>query len=154
MDSSMLPKMDFTTILVGYLVIQLIVAISIYWILSVASRREIHRVFGDAGHEFFLNGFDEAARASLAAMIKESHERAVVTADLAISTAKELALKTSREADMVAERLNQIDRQLGNLNDTFNKIDQMRTDMHETNVSVAELHTRLTDFFERRDGNE
>jgi hypothetical protein len=154
MDTLALPNMNLATVLVGYLATQLVVAAFIYWLLSGASKREIHKMFGDAGREFFREGFDKAARETLTAIMKETHDQAIMTSELAIHTAKALSVKTAKEADLVAERLNQIDRQLCDLKDTFDKIDQMRGDMHETNVAVAELHTRLTDFFERSNANK
>jgi uncharacterized membrane protein len=154
METLVLPNMSLSAVLVGYLATQFMMAAFIYWMLSTASRREIQRMFGDAGKEFFIKGFDVAAREALSSIIKETSDQAIVTSELAIATAKELAIKTAREADIVAERFTQIDRQLCDLKDTFDKIDQMRGDMHETNVSVAELHIRLTDFFERYNANK
>jgi gas vesicle protein len=154
MDKLVLPNMSLTTVLVGYLITQIIMAGIIYWFISTAASRKIHQMMGAAGREFFFKGFDEAARESIVAIMKETHDQAVQTAELAITTAKDLAKKTAREADVVAERLHQIDRQLQDLRETFSKIDGMSADMHDTNRSIADLHVRLTGYFERANGNK
>ena len=153
-NTIMLPNVGLTTILIGYLITQLAFASAIYWMLSSAANKEMRRIVGDAGYDYFINGFDAAARESIMSIMKDTHEQTLMTAELAINTAKELASKTAKEADVVSSRLATIDRQLSDLSFTFGKIDQIRNEMHDTNKSMSDLHTRLTTFFERYNANQ
>ena len=149
-----LPNMSIIAILTWYLVFQAMVTGIMYLILKSASKHEISRIFHAAGYEFFVAGFDTAARESLMAILKDNNEQAITTAELAINTAKELSLTTANETAVVNTHFEKLDKQFDTLRITFDKVDQMYVDMHDTNVSIAELHSRLTTFFEQHNANK
>ena len=154
MDALSIPNMSITTVLVGYLVTQTIMAGIIYWLISRAARRKIYVLFGDAGRAAFFAGFNDAARDALAEIMKEAHGHLMQTAEMAVSTAKSLAVDTATDVDTINQKLHDIDRQLYELRLTFDKIDQMSNDMHDTNISITNLQSRLCEFFEQNNGNK
>lgn len=153
-DMVVLSNMSIIVILILYLIFQAMVTGMMYLVLKSTVKHEISKIFHAAGYEFFVAGFDTAARESLMVILKDNNEQAIMTAELAINTAKELSLTTANETAVVNAHLEKLDKQFDTLRITFDKVDQMYVDMHDTNVSIAELHSRLTTFFEQHNANK
>ena len=152
MDIPLLPNFSLGAVLIGYLVTQLAMAGIIYWILSTGADRRLRTMFVEAGKEHFAKGFDDTARDMIFGMMQDSQKRYLSLAYDHIN--KELAATTTITRDLVADRLREIDGRLLDLRDTIRRVEQIREDMHETNVSVAALHDRLGSLFEKLNAME
>lgn len=146
-----LPTFSLTTVLVGYLVTQVAMAIIIYLILASAAKRNLRSLFMGAGREYYTKGFDEAARASLAALLGELHNKSIVANASMVQEIVEAAHTTARD---VAATAHATANELATLTATTSaamaaNVEEMRINMRESTSSITALHRKLSEISEQ-----